>query len=724
MTLILGFITHSNQALDKAKNIQHSIQILIILLNKIHPMRKLNKIFSLLAICFITTTLSAQPFPKAVVSNVKAINTETLDFSPALHKDGIVFLSNSDIKGKNKMFDKDIQQRTMSLFMSRRNAKGLLESPEPFAIELVSEAHEGPLTFEKDFKTVYLSRNNVKHETGKAQYADDNIDYMKIFVSYLGEKGWSTPKEMSINIPQTDACHPALSPDGKRLYFSSNRPGGYGGMDLYVCEKTYGGQWTKPVNLGEKINSKDNDVFPFVNLDGMLYFSSNRADTEGGLDIYYYNLNQDNKSKSKPNPLASTKVTNEPISLGRPFNSPEDDFGFIIDATGKSGYFTSGRIGGMGLDDIYSFNLPDEKRKVTITVLDRNTRTPLSKSDICVSNTSTEKPIAQNAKADCNKLLTDEKGKSDLSVTLKDNYFLTINQTGYKPETTSILKDDRNDDITILMEKKEELPHQIVFIVLDLKTKKPIPDAELCLTNKTLNTDAPCEKQQTNATGKAPIKVLNNSNYAVKISKLGYRPVQAGIPKNDSRNEITVFMEATDEIVAVVKPVSPTPIPTSTSASVKNTEKPITNSRFIDLPESDYDQVYCLRHIYYDYDKATIRADAKFVMDSLIEILKHFPEMEIEMAAHTDTRGNAKYNQALSERRVVSVEQFLENQSINRARLRPIAYGKAQLITCPPGVKCTEEMIHQLNRCTEIKLIKKGRLGKGIVIPAAHDVKK
>jgi outer membrane protein OmpA-like peptidoglycan-associated protein len=690
-------------------------------------MRKLHKIIGLLFISFITTTLSAQPFPKAVVANVKMINSETLDFSPAFHKDGIVFLSNSDIKGKNKMFDKDIKQKTMSLFMAQRNAKGQLESPEPFAIELVSEAHEGPLTFEKDYKTVYISRNNVKDESGKAKYADDDIDYMKIFVSYLGEKGWSAPKEMGINVPKTDACHPALSPDGKRLYFSSNRLGGFGGMDLYVCEKTFGGQWTKPVNLGEKINSKDNDVFPFVSADGMLYFSSNRADTEGGLDIYYYNINLDNKGKGKPNPLASTKVTNEPMNLGRPFNSPEDDFGFIMDATSKNGYFTSGRIGGMGLDDIYSFNLPDESRKTTITVLDRKTRNPLSKSDICVTNTGAQEPSEKTAKANCDKLLTDEKGKSDLTIFIKDNYFLTVNNTDYKLEKATILKDDRNDDITILMDKKEDVPHPMTFIVLDSKTKKPINEVELCLTNKVTN--APCEKQQTNANGKAPISVLSGNNYGVKINKSGYKPVQAGIPKNDIRNEITVFMEATDEMVAADVPIatqSTQPASPTQVIKVVKAENPATTSlsKFIDLPESDYDQVYCLRHIYYDYDKASLRTDAQFVMDSLIEILKHFPEMEIEMAAHTDTRGNAKYNQALSERRVASAEQYLENRAINRTRLRPIAYGKAQLITCPPGVKCTEEMLHQLNRCTEIKLIKKGRLGKGTVMPASHNSKK
>jgi outer membrane protein OmpA-like peptidoglycan-associated protein len=661
-----------------------------------------------------TFHLLAQPFPQAVIADVDAINSPSLDFSPAFHKDGIVYLSNAQIKGKVKMFDKDIQQKTMSLFITRKNTYGKFDDPEPFAIELTSEAHEGPLVFEKDCKTVYISRNNVKDATGKAKYSDDDIDYMRIFVSYLGEKGWSAPKEMALNMPKSDACHPALSPDGKRLYFSSNRIGGYGGMDLYVCEKTFGGQWTKPVNLGEKINSKDNDVFPFINSDGMLYFSSNREGGDGGLDIYYYNLNTNNKSTS--NPLASKKVTSEPLSLGKPFNSEQDDFGLIIDNTGKNGYFTSARTGGMGLDDIYSFNIPDEKRKMTLTVLDRTSRIPLSKSEVCVSNTGTEEPSTKTAKANCVKLISNEKGQSDLTVFLKDNYFLTINQAAYKTETAIILKDDRNDNITVLMTKKEEEKHAINFIVLDSKTKKPISDVELCLTNKAVATDLPCEKQQTNANGKAVIMVLNTNNYGVKINKAGYKPLQAGIPKNDSRNDITVFMEAMDEIVTTPQPnLKPTITP-----SVSKPENKVTQSKFVDLPESDYDQVYCLRHIYYDYDKASLRPDAQLIVDSLIEILHHFPEMEIEMAAHTDSRGNAKYNQDLSERRVNSVVEILKNRAITENRFRPIAYGKAKMIECPLGVKCTEEMLHQLNRCTEIKLIKKGRLGRGLVVPAAH----
>ena len=672
-------------------------------------MRKLNKIIGLFSLCFTANMLSAQPFKNVNISNVSIINTATLDFSPAFHKDGIVFLSNTNIEGKTKMYDDHISQKTMSLFIARQDANGQLSKPQPFAIELVSHVHEGPLTFEKNYNTVYMSRNNHKESNGKAKYADDDVDYMKIFVSQLGDNGWSTPKEMALNAKASDACHPALSPDGKHLYFSSNRPGGYGGMDLYVCERIKD-EWGVPRNMGNKINSENNDVFPFVHEDGTLYFSSNRFGGEGELDIYYCTVNK------------SSKVGNgfdSPLSIGEPFNSDKDDFGFILNPEQKTGYFSSSRTGGKGLDDIYTFVLPDKIRQMTLLVLDRKTRTPLSKSTICTANTGTQTPTAQAVKTDCDKIITDAQGKAVLPLNFKDNYFLTITQTGYNAEQATILKDEKNNEITILMDKKEELPHPFTLIVLDSKTKMPIPDVDICLSNPEQNTGKPCENNPTDAKGKAVLFVLNTNRYVVKINKANYKPVQAGIIKNDSRNEITVFMDANAEIAVVqpTNPINPTQVVKTEPAKPTTVVK---NSRFIDLPDSDYDQVYCLRHIYYDYDKATLRTDGQFIVDSLIEILNHFPEMEIEMAAHTDSRGNAKYNQALSERRVASVVQILENKSINRARFRPVAYGKGKSIECPPGVKCTEEMLYQLNRCTEIRLIKKGRLGRGIVIPASH----
>ena len=441
-------------------------------------MSKINKTALLLAIVLMANMLSAQPFSNAVISNVSIINTTTFDFSPTFHKDGIVFVSNKDVRGVNKMFDKKINEQAMSLFIARQDDRGSLSEPEPFAIELVSKVHEGPLTFEKDYKTVYLSRNDNRKRSGKARYAGDDVDYMKIYTSTLGQKGWSKPKALALNVKQSDACHPALSPDGTQLFFSSNRPGGFGGMDLYVCEKT-NGQWGKPINLGAKINSDKNDVFPYVHNDGKLYFSSDRIDGKGGLDIYYLDLYNGGKEKD-PNAF----YTADPLSIGAPFNSEKDDFGFILEPNSKNGYFTSNRNGGVGGDDIYFFKVPIEKeekpikevvvleekkkevvkkeevlskRAVSIKVIDRKTGQPVKGAEIVSTNTRSNMPVENLEGTKSTSIQTDEKGIGILNVFSTDNYFIKINRPGYASEKIQYLKDENRNEITVLIDLEKPL---------------------------------------------------------------------------------------------------------------------------------------------------------------------------------------------------------------------------------------------------------------------------
>src|SRR5690606_30884883 len=135
--------------------------------------------------------------------------------------------------------------------------------------------------------------------------------------------------------------HPSLSPDGMKLFFSSNMPGGYGGRDIYMSEKQ-GDTWSKPVNLGPEINSEKDEAFPFFHESGVLFFASEGHSGYGGLDLFMLDL--------------STRTWGKVINLGKPFNTPQDDFGMIVNTEGTSGYFSSNRDGGMGKDDIYFFD--------------------------------------------------------------------------------------------------------------------------------------------------------------------------------------------------------------------------------------------------------------------------------------------------------------------------------------------------------------------------------
>ncbi|MFY7788636.1 MAG: TolB family protein [Thermoflexibacteraceae bacterium] len=138
-------------------------------------------------------------------------------------------------------------------------------------------------------------------------------------------------------------AHPTLSEDGKTLYFVSDRAGGYGGTDIYVTHRDENGNWSKPINLGDKINTADNELYPFVHSDKNLYFASNRKGGFGGYDIYEAIWDGEQFAKV--------------INMGIPTNSNKDDISFIVNEPKRICYFSSNRDGGEGSFDIYKMNV-------------------------------------------------------------------------------------------------------------------------------------------------------------------------------------------------------------------------------------------------------------------------------------------------------------------------------------------------------------------------------
>ena len=417
-------------------------------------MKRLHNILIFITFLNLSNLLIAQQISHISMSNVGIINTATLDFSPTFYKDGLVFVSNNSIKGKTKTFDSRINKQAMSIFITRKDDKGQLQIPEPFSLDLVSTLHDGPLTFGRQNEVVFFSRNDSKKngERGdeKANYVN-GFAHMKIYTAHRTTGSWTEAEEIPINDDKSDACHPSISADGLRLYFSSNRPGGYGGMDLYMSENVYG-KWSKPINLGLKINSPKNEVFPYIHESGMLFFSSDDMGGKGGLDIFYTNLDKNGLYES-------------PKNIGAPFNSESDDFGFIIDKDNKSGYMTSSRTGGKGEDDIYAFASPDvlsflpkttqplvEKtaeifRSMTVYAVDRKTGNPLSNIAIELSPTG---DAAINGKVGM--FNTDEKGKATLRLSSKKNYTVKSNGINYDASEITVLNSDLREELIVLLD--------------------------------------------------------------------------------------------------------------------------------------------------------------------------------------------------------------------------------------------------------------------------------
>jgi outer membrane protein OmpA-like peptidoglycan-associated protein len=677
--------------------------------------------------------LTAQPFTNVNISNVSAINSTTLDFSPAFHKDGLVFVSNNAIEGKAKILDKRINQKTMSMFIAKRNAQGDLQKPVPFALELVTTVHEGPLTFSNDYKTIYFSRNN-NHKQGTAKYVD-LIDRMQIYQSQLTDKGWSKPKQLEFDREVKDYCHPTLSADNQKLYFASNRKGGFGGMDLYVSYRQTNGDWGKPINLGPSINSNKNEVFPFIHDDGTLYFSSSKEGGIGGLDVYYTRTKvMSNVYAQKAANLENLKANDSredfeaPLSIGTPFNSEKDDFGFIVDKQKKLGYFTSNRAGGFGEDDIYSFatidelNPNDKEREITLLVLDEKTRLPITKAEVA---------MGMNNLFSNQKFLTDKYGKTTLKLNRTHDYDIKVNKESYDLEALALAKDDGREEVIVLMKQPDMTEHDVVLKVLDAKTRLPLSNAVVSIGLNNMLTDSE---------GKAILKLTRSEEYKIKVDKLSYVGERMTFQKGDTREELEVLMTnnapnnavttiqndngattpnqvpaGTNPVAESTKVTSTTPAretnrsdyPYKPSAEVKpsNTEIVKTNTPPVAVVSNE---MYELKNIYYNFDKANIRSDASRTLDSLITILNKFPDMEIELTAHTDSRGSDRYNDNLSQRRVINAEAYLIKKGILKSRIQHASKGENKLTNeCGDDVPCNDKL-HQMNRRTEVRIIKKG----------------
>ncbi|PZR23315.1 MAG: flagellar motor protein MotB [Flavobacterium psychrophilum] len=274
------------------------------------------------------------------VSNLAA-NTDKSDFGTAFFGNQIVYSSSKDTtKVGGKIYSWN-DQPFLELFVADRNAAdGSLFNDKKFIPGEQSQYHNATLTFSQDLKTIYYSSNIVKKNDKliNTKEGTNNLEIIKGTVE--GDKLIDVEK-LSFNNKDYSVGHPSLSSDGKRLYFTSDMPGGYGDTDIYVAEVFANGKVGDPKNLGPKINTSGREMFPFVN-DSILYFSSDGHYGMGGLDVFESRWIKDSDYS-------------EPKNLGAQANSTKDDFSFIIDKDNKYGYFSSNRTGGKGDDDIYYF---------------------------------------------------------------------------------------------------------------------------------------------------------------------------------------------------------------------------------------------------------------------------------------------------------------------------------------------------------------------------------
>ncbi len=646
-------------------------------------------------VCLIglwTSAFSQQQKVAIQIKNEANVNTAGLEFSPIFYEDGIVFIS-TNTAGADKFEDEVLKLPAMSILLSRRDTSGNLATPTVFANELVSLYHEGPVSFSPTGDMIYFSRNGLMD--GQEVLASDGKLKMRLYASSKNEGGWSAPFDLNLNNGEFDDCHPAMNIDGDKLIFASNRPGGLGGMDLYVSYKL-GTLWSEPVNLGPKVNTAGNEVFPFIHADNTLYFASNGHGGKGGLDLFQIKLENGDWGRLDPLPA--------------PFNTPEDDFGMIVDLNKINGYFSSSGNFGAGKDDIFSFGLidgnldafiaqslvpsdttattpeivvtpPSEmKDNVLVTVVEKGSNKPVTNADIRILNLDVGDVIGRDdagnlitvVKEDGQDILksvppsaaiagfSDAKGKFAATVS-EGSYSLTVSLAGYQTKQMNIKVEKGLNPVTVYLERAKDKV-QWNASVFNYLTNTPMAGATAVFTT-------PLGKKDT-------IMTDENGN------------IQYYLEPNTA---YTLDLYQGDRLLGTTKVNSGNGGP----AKIQNiTVAPLLPNSAIELP-----------NIYYNYNDATLRPTAKKDLDVLLSLLKQHPDVKVELSSHTDSRGTHSYNQDLSQRRADGVVSYLVNKGVAKARLIPQGFGENRLRNgCTDGANCTEAE-HAKNRRTEIKLI-------------------
>ena len=410
---------------------------------------------------------------RVVYSN---INTDNSEYSPMYYKDGLIFVSNrqqknryvfqwdktsysdlyiakdlkdiigvnpdsvkqeaNNLKTRSTGSDINSENSLLSLFSSSGSKQEDGHEPYLLRSKIRSSYHEGPTALLPEGSLMF-TRNN--YSGGKVSKSKTGINKLKLYIA--SGPGWNKITSFPYNNNEYSTGHPTISPDGNILIFTSDMPRGFGGTDLYYCVRTgEGKKWGRPVNLGPKINTEGNEQFPYLHKNGKLYFSSTGHPGLGGLDIFEI-------------VLKDLKAVGTPKNLGIDINSSGDDFGYIQDDEGKTGFFSSNRRGN---DDIYQFTKLAYTVKLKGVVTDAETNLPIIGSKVL---------LRHNGIVDT--LNTNMNGEFDRVLAKQTDYELSGNKMSYVSKQYYASSSGIQKDSTIIVNIKLNRAQNVQQYVMD-----------------------------------------------------------------------------------------------------------------------------------------------------------------------------------------------------------------------------------------------------------------
>lgn len=606
-----------------------------------------------------------------------ALNSRQSDFSPMFYKNALLFVSAREEGGIIKrvfmqnqtpfldlfVFPDTAQLRKDNQLMKKSGAGALstsgnsitnldkaeeeekdekpLTKVEQFSRTLNSKYHEGPATFFKDYKKIIFTSNN--RSKGKNRVGSDGITKLKLYMATETNRGWGNIVDLPFNSNEYSCGHPALSPDNTKLYFVSDMPGGFGGTDIYVSEYS-NGEWSSPVNLGREINTEGNEMFPFIDENGNMYFASDGHEGLGGLDIFFVELREGI-------PMSDIK------NLGAPINSSKDDFGLITDASRSRGYFSSNRKRGYNDDNLYSF--VHGCRQLNLMVYDADTKKPLENVDVRVLKNGLNKEL----------IVTGPDGRINVCLEAGTDFEFKAMKEGYEANSitygTFATSLKNKTAITMYLEKSKT--PIIKGTIMAEVNQTPIQGATVTLQNEK---DGSVQTVITGVDGRYEFQPKKGGDYTVTAIKDRYA------------------------------------VNTENIGEVKTGRKGTTKTLEQNLGMVGEGDIFKLENIYYNYGQFFIRPDAAKEIDTkLVPLLRKYPEMRIEIRSHTDSRSSDSFNMKLSENRARAVVDYLVSRGIKIDRIEAKGYGESELLNnCDNSMACTEAQ-HQANRRTEFKIL-------------------
>lgn len=446
------------------------------------------------------------------VYNIENLNSKGLDFCAVPYRNGIVFTSSRnkiDGSGLKNVFNNNY----FDLYYSDKIQDDTYSDPKKLKGKINGDLHDGTATFNVSGDKMYFTRNNEK---------TSGLISLKIYSAEGVEGHWINLKELPFNSKNFSTCHPSLSRDGKTLYFASDRPGGYGGMDIYKSI-FQNGKWGEAQNLGVNVNGEGNELFPYINEGGHLFLSSDGYGTLGRLDIFL--SKKDGRGfKFKQN-------------VGEPFNTLADDFGFYIDETGEHGYLSSNRNGGKGSDDVYGWKLVEKKISKKIIVVDGSTGERINEAEVSIDNVKET--------WNRNILKTVESGVYEYEVQNSNEYFLTIEKEGYEEYDAILAKEiiyDNEETIVTLSKRKLSL---FSGKVQEQVFHKGLENVEIELFNEC---DGRKQTAKSNKDGSFGFTVMCGCEYIVIAKKDGFMTKTKIISKESNPCQSSQLIEEVVEM--------------------------------------------------------------------------------------------------------------------------------------------------------------------------------